>query len=144
MLQGHIKGLCISTLKEIKSAAIRGVKRAKRERNRDIAFHVSFVSRKKKKFAFHVPFERNVTKFFIFVKIILERKKFRLRSTFCCSNVTKKCCVSCFVRAKRDVEMLKRWNFDTLAAMFVFMGWTHVGCHITWECGTVVCGISKI
>jgi hypothetical protein len=64
------------------------------------------LSHVKKKIAFHVSFERNVTKYFIFMKITLERKKFRLRFMFLCSNVTKNRCVSRFVRAKRDVETL--------------------------------------
>jgi hypothetical protein len=103
--------------------ATRIVKRAKRKRNRDVAFHISFVSRKI--IAFHVSFERNVAKYFIFVKITLERKKFRLYSTFRCSNVTKNHCISRFIRAKRDVETLKLWHpymrpLDCEFAMMLF------------------------
>jgi hypothetical protein len=70
----------------------RGVKRAKPKWNRNVTFHILF--------------ERNVAKYFIFVKITLKCKKFRLRSIFLCSNVTKK---SLYF----DVETSKRRNFDT-------------------------------
>jgi hypothetical protein len=61
--------------------------RTKRERNRMLRF--TFRLSHVKKIAFHVSFERNVKKIFIFMKIALERKNFRLRSTFRCSNVIK-------------------------------------------------------
>jgi hypothetical protein len=83
----------------------RGVKRAKRKRN--MMFRFTFRLSHIKKIVFYISFERNVAKYFIFVKIALERKKFRLRSTFRCSNVTKNRCVLHFIRTKRDVKTSK-------------------------------------